>query len=236
MKTLFPKLFTLVFIALILPYNFAQIPTVTTDLPATGFESFVGEQFCFEAVFTNTGPPGYGPYYQFIFDPELSIDSTTFLGSSISFDPDPADTFPISGMLTDPVTGDPVTGPVGHKFTTISLPIGSLVTGAPQIPTDICLTIDNGTTINTPLVDAVSLTPIYKFGDSPTGTIPIVGTTVESDVTPTVIIYTYMDTRPEGEVPPGPSYPFTINVVGDIASNQFVAPIEFPGEDGGLWY
>ena len=45
----------------------AQTPNVSENVPA---ESFLGEPFCFQANFSNTGSPGYGPYLRLDLPPE----------------------------------------------------------------------------------------------------------------------------------------------------------------------
>jgi len=211
----------------------AQTANISLDIPATGHESFAGEQVCFTASWTNTGNTGFGPYYQLILAPDLTFASASFLNSSVST----SNVGTFSGSaLTDPWSQQSV--PASNvptdasSLTLLRLPAGSVVTNGPLLELEICATLATDATLNVAQDDAIRLIPVYEYGDSATGTTAIVGSETVADVTPSVIIYSYTDTSTEGEVPPGTSYPFNIVVTGDIASTKTVSPIQFPGEDG----
>ncbi|MCG8461424.1 MAG: hypothetical protein MI919_34515, partial [Holophagales bacterium] len=61
------------------PGALAQTPAVTLS-PSLPADVFAGESFCFTASFTNTGPPGFGPYLLVTLPPGASFDSATPLG------------------------------------------------------------------------------------------------------------------------------------------------------------
>ncbi|MEM7001492.1 MAG: hypothetical protein AAF529_11950, partial [Pseudomonadota bacterium] len=200
-------------------------PTLSATPPA---EDFVGETFCFDAELTNVGSTGYGPYYQVITKPDYLLDSATFLGTTLT--PINVGTFPAApgNQLTDPISGDPVTGPDGGELYVVRYPIGSVVTGQPSLDMNLCIDVDANATINVLETDAVELVPVYEFGDTPTGANgPTTGTRADYDFTPRVILYSIDDITAEMERPPGPAWEWDINVFADIASDRNVAPIDF---------
>ena len=202
---------------------FAQTPSITSGVPS---ESFLGEQFCFDTTLTNAGTPGYGPYLRLILPPELSFDSAEIFTSTATVIS--VGNFPASpgNQLTDPFTGTSVTGPAGSSFRIIELPVGSVVTGNPPLTTEICLTIQPAALVGTPY--PVSLTPVYRYGDTPTGANgPIVGVSPVQTVTPTVLLFEKTDSAPESERPPGPSWPVTYTLTANIANTATINPITF---------
>ena len=201
----------------------AQTPILTGGPPA---ESFVGEQFCFGTQLTNTGAPGYGPYVRLIVPDGFEFGSASaFGGADITF----GGTFPAApgNQLSDPLTGDTVTGPEGAELWIIRPRIGSVTTGQPPIDIDICIDIDVSATVGLPY--DVTLQPAYLFGDTPTGVNgPLYGTADTSQVTPTVITFEKNNTALEGsERTTGPTWPVTFTLTANIANGQTVTNLDF---------
>ena len=202
----------------------AQTPQLTEDVPS---ESFLGEQFCFEANFSNVGAPGFGPYLRLVVPPGLIFDSADIFGGSASFVN--VGVFPPApgNQLTDPNISQPVTGDEGSSLIILNYPIGSVVTGGPDLPIEICLTIDPAAEVGMPL--PVGVTPVYQFGDTATGDNgPIIGTPISPDVTPTVLLFDKTDGAPESERPPGAAgtswlIEYALNV--DIANTATINPL-----------
>ncbi|MEM7350716.1 MAG: isopeptide-forming domain-containing fimbrial protein [Acidobacteriota bacterium] len=195
----------------------AQTPavTVTPSLPA---QVFGGESFCFTAEFSNTGAPGFGPYLLVILPPGISFDSASALGGGSG---SVVGTFDGSGMLLDPISGSTVNGVAGGTLVVVTLPLGSVVAGGPQLDIEICATLDPSLAIGTPL--DIDLIPAYALGDTPTGDNgPIVGSTVTGQVTPVLAVLEKRNTAPEGERPPGPSFPFEYIISLDIANGSML--------------
>ena len=72
------------------------------------------------------------------------------------------------------------------------------------------------------------MTPVYRFGDTPTGVNgPIVGAPLTQSVTPTVILFDKANSAPEGERPPGPSWPITYTLSANVANAQTVFALRF---------
>ncbi|MBS3820322.1 MAG: isopeptide-forming domain-containing fimbrial protein, partial [Phycisphaerae bacterium] len=199
----------------------AQTPQIDQTLPA---ESFLGEQFCFETNFTNTGSPGYGPYLRVEVSGDLTLDSAEVFGTGTGFTN--VGTFPASpgNQLTDPITGQIVTGTPGNAFFVITYPVGSVVDGGPDLPVDLCFTIDPGATVGASL--PVSITPMYEFGDTPTGDNgPITGSTVDQGIVPTVLTFSKSENAPESERPPATTWPYTYTLAADIANTATINPL-----------
>src|SRR5690349_6817677 len=111
---------------------------------------FAGGQTCFIEEFVNQSTkPGFGPYLVFIVSPLLTFDSVSFLGSPLT--PTFIGTFPATGILPDTISNSAVNGTPGDKLYLIQPPIGSLVTGAPPLRLNICLTSDPLSPINVPI-------------------------------------------------------------------------------------
>ena len=200
---------------------FAQTPQVSQTVPS---DSFLGEQFCFETNFSNAGGPGFGPYLRLVVPPGLIFDSADVFGTGAGvqnigvFPPAPGN------QLNDPNIDQPVTGDEGSNLIILTFPIGSVVTGGPDLPIEICLTIDPAAEVGTPL--PVNITPVYQFGDTPTGDNgPIVGMPVTPNVTPTVLLFGKSDNTPESERPPGTSWPYEYRLSVDIANTATINPL-----------
>ena len=220
------------FLVLILLFNTTCVfaaPVPSVSIPASGAGSFppgelVGEQFCFEANFNNTGPDaGFGPYYQISLAPELALASASFSSNPVA-----VTNLGVIGPVTDPITGLPVTTPVGNTLYTVAFPIGSVTNGSPTLTMDLCIDVDPAATIDILIPDALTVTPGLVFGDTPTGANPpILGTTVEEDFTPRVIVYDLEDMTPEDERPPGPAWAWPVEACSNIAADLNVSPIDF---------
>ena len=197
----------------------AQTPQIDQTLPA---ESFLGEQFCFETNFTNTGSPGYGPYLRVELAADLTLDSAEVFGTGSGITN--VGTFPPGNQLTDPITGQTVTGTPGNALFVLTYPVGSVVDGGPDLPIEICLTIDPDATVGDSL--PVNITPMYEFGDTPTGDNgPITGSTINQGVTPTVLTFSKTQDAPESERPPATTWPYTYTLTADIANTATINPL-----------
>ncbi|HSH26950.1 MAG TPA: isopeptide-forming domain-containing fimbrial protein, partial [Wenzhouxiangella sp.] len=203
----------------------AQTPVASPTVPA---ESFLGEQFCFDVDFNNSGAPGYGPYLRLELAEGLTLDSADiFGGGSLSYVGD----FPASpgNQLTDPVIDQPVTGTPGAALYVLEYPVGSVVDGGPDLPAELCATIDPDAILGDPL--DIIIIPVYEFGDTPTGDNgPIIGSPINDPVTPTVMRFTKTDTAPESERTPGPSWPYSYNLTVDIANQAIINPLVISDE------
>jgi len=210
---------SVIFIGLLLSsLSYAQVPTT---VPAADSEAFPGSQICTNVEFQNTGAPGYGPYLRLSVPVGLSYSGTTLFWLNVPTTS--VGVFPAApgNQLTDPITGQTVTGNPGDSFYVIQPQIGSVVAGGPPLTFNVCLDIDTTATVNVPL--PVTVTPIYEFGDTPTGDNgPIVGGDDVFNITPVLVTFEKNNDTPESERPPGPSWPLTYTLNVDVADNNTI--------------
>lgn len=235
------SLLTVAFVAF---QAYGATPSTTNTLPD---EVFSGEQVCFAADFSNAGTTGFGPYLRAFIDPDLTLDSVTAFGSSVTVTT--VGTFAASpnNTLADPKSETEVTGTQGDTLVVFSLPAGSVVAGGPALTSEICITANGSADIGVPL--SLALQPVYEFGDSATGDNgPIEGTSVSADITPTVVNYAVTNNASESERVPGAGFEVSFNHVIDVAdgktltspqivdnlssSSAFVASATFNGGNG----
>ncbi len=207
----------LLFLLLILlQTSYAQVPNIG---PIMNESDFPGSSFCSTVSLTNTGPPGFGPYLQLIVPQDVTFNSAMLFGSSATATTVGVFPAPPGNMLTDTIISQDVTGPEGATLILIELPIGSLVAGAPQLDVEICFTIDAAATINDPLNIAVN--PVYQFGDTPTGDNgPIIGPPSNFTATPILAEFIKQNSAPEGERPPGTTWPVTYTLTANVAATN----------------
>ncbi|TMO83078.1 Ig-like domain-containing protein [Pseudoalteromonas spongiae] len=197
----------------------AATPSVTNSLPSS---SFAGEQTCFVANLTNSGTPGFGPYLRVFSDSSLNIDSAEMFGSSLNISTVGVFAATPGNQLTDPISGETVSGTGGQRFSTIVLPVGSVVTNGPDLTTTVCVSIDTGANIGTAL--DFSVQPVYEFGDTATGDNgPVAGILNTQSVTPTVISYAFDHNASESERVPGAAFPIGYTHTVDVANGKTVS-------------
>lgn len=201
----------------------AQTPSLAVSgLPAT---PLIGEQFCVDLNFTNTGgATGFGPYVLVNSGPFLSLSSLNFVDVAASIEQ--IGTFDASGVLTNPITGLPINGEPDGAAWIARYPVGSVDPGSPALLKTACAVAEVGAVPEVPI--NISLSPGFEFGDTSTGTNgPIEEAPQASTVTPVVARVQKDNTAPEGERPPGPSFPYnytwTVNVSeGEVIQNLLV--------------
>ncbi|MFK7958154.1 MAG: beta strand repeat-containing protein [Lysobacterales bacterium] len=190
-------------------------------------DPFVNEEFCYDQTLSNTGgDTGFGPYLRLSLPPGINFNSASVdpLGAtptSVAFDG--------AGNAIDPITNLPVTGPPNGTFVAVVPPIGSLTPGGPIITLNICLQSDDPTAPSDAAVgqayDIVSQ-PVFRFGNSPTGSTPIVGPAQTISSTLTVARFT-SKVNDFAQTEPPPGYPFNFILTVDIADGQAVTNLDF---------
>lgn len=191
----------------------AQTPEVAlVGLPAT---PLIGEEFCVDASFTNTdATTGYGPYLIAVVDAQIRQLSVDFVDIPPKLEQ--IGTFDASGVLIDPISGTTLTGNPGGSAWLARYPIGSVDQGQPALVMTVCAVVEAGADIGVP--KPVEVIPGFEFGDTTVGTNgPILGTQVDSTVTPELARITKSNSAPEGERPPGPSNAFVYSWNVDIS-------------------
>src|SRR5690554_2087623 len=125
----------------------AQTPVVTPS-PAAA-EALLGEQFCFDVPWENTGSPGYGLYLRVLLPPEVLFDGAQMFGSNLTvvtnatFPPAPGSTLADPLFLPATAPGNQVTAPEGWRMVVLEMPLGSVVANGPDLITELCVNTNN---------------------------------------------------------------------------------------------
>lgn len=214
----------------------AQAATpVITNLPPQS--AFIGESFCYDIPLTNSGTTGYGPYLRVIHDADLTFNGATFIGSnSATVNVGTFDTVANNNELEDPIIAQTVAGTEGFSFSTVDIPVGSVVTNGPDLTTNVCFTIDSNATPAEAF--AIEVTPVYEFGDTATGDNgPIVGTTQSASVEAALYQVTTQSSAAENELAAGPSFSATVTHTVDVANGPTIDNLQFTDVlDNGVQY
>lgn len=196
----------------------AQVPSLAVGgLPV---EPLVGETFCVDLALSNTGAAtGFGPYVVANSGPFLSWNSVSFVDVPVAISQ--IGTFDASGQLTNPITGQVITGEEGGTAWIARYPIGSVDPGNAPLEMTACGVVEVGAQINTPI--NVSFAPGFEYGDTSTGTNgAIEQPAVPGTVTPVVARVEKSNTAPEGERTPGPSFPFDYQWQVNISNAELI--------------
>jgi len=212
----------------------AATPVITNSPPQS---AFIGESFCYDIPLTNSGTTGYGPYLRVIHDADLTFNGATFIGSnSATVNVGTFDTVANNNELEDPIIAQTVAGTEGFSFSTVDIPVGSVVTNGPDLTTNVCFTIDSNATPAEAF--AIEVTPVYEFGDTATGDNgPIVGTSQSASVEAALYQVTTQSSAAENELAAGPSFSATVTHTVDVANGPTIDNLQFTDVlDNGVQY
>ncbi|MCC6856557.1 MAG: DUF11 domain-containing protein [Microbacteriaceae bacterium] len=198
----------------------------TSTVTAATSSPLLGEDVALTVTFDNTDTTdtGYGPYVDLVFDSGgadgddgVSFGSAAYLGAPLA----PLAVFDCTGTAqTHPLTGASVACPVGSQIIVLQLPFGSFTPGQPVAPVSVNASVSGLADVGISL--GVTATGGFAYGDSPTGTTPIVGTTDSATLVPEVVRFTKRVVAPEEETATGPNYPRQYVLEVDIADGQTV--------------
>ena len=187
----------------------------------------IGEDVDFVVTFDNadTTAAGYGPYVDLTFDSGgadgddgVSFTNASYLGAPLT----PLANFACTGVArTHPLTGLSIACPSGKQIVVIQLPFGSFTPGQPIADIAVVGAVSNLADVGFAL--GVTATPGFAYGDTATGSTPIIGSTAGASLTPEVVRFVKTYVGPEEETATGPNFPrgYTLDV--DIATGQTVA-------------
>lgn len=207
-------------------------PTPVAELASEQLQPFIGEQTQFVVAFDNddvaTGDTGYGPYVDLRFnaagadgDDGVTFGSASFLGAAVA----PLTTITCTGAaVVHPLTTLSVPCPIGTQLVIVQLPFGSFTAGQPIAHLDVSATISNKADVGVAL--AITATPGFAYGNSPTGTTATVGTASSISLTPQAIRFTKTYIGPEHETATGPNYPRGFRLSLDVATGITVNNIQ----------
>ncbi len=203
--------------------------TPSAALTSDQLEPLIGEQVSFDVAFDNTGSgsgdTGYGPYVDLRLNlagadgnDGMTFSGATYLGSAVT----PKATVTCSGVnVTHPLTGASVACAAGTQLVVLQLPFGSFTADQPIAHLGVTANLSNLADVATPQL-AVTATPGFAYGTSPTGNTPLVGSSQAINFTPQVLRFTKTYIGPEHETATGPNYPRRFRLSVDIANGQRV--------------
>lgn len=233
----------------------AAVPVVGLDVKDQEFPkmALIGEEFCYTARITNSGPagmPGYGPYIRLSLPPELDLAGASLPGVSPTDTGTEASVYPLAGndvklvgtfpgsagstgTLLDPWSNTNVTGDSTFKLWLIAAPIGSLFTDEPPIDLRICLKLDMNAKLGSLL--KVCHQPVYRYGTAATGNGAIEGAANCPEVMPVVVKLTKRAPNgpfsnkidPPIETATGDCNPVTFQLVANIADGKTLTNLVF---------
>jgi uncharacterized repeat protein (TIGR01451 family)/fimbrial isopeptide formation D2 family protein len=204
----------------------APVPAATITPAATTAQ--LGNNVQFNVSFDNVAitPPlvGYGPYLDVLLPlgidggvaaplDGLSFNSATYLGQPVT----PIDNFFCgpSGSFVHPLTGLITTCTPRQQVVVLPLPFGSFTDGQPPASVQVNTTLSNLADVGVPI--SLTVQPGFQFGASPTGTVPITGSLLSAQVTPSIFDLAKTYNGPEDETATGPNFPRSYNVQTSIA-------------------
>ena len=223
------------------------VPVVSLSAPSN---VLVGEDFSFTVDFDNTSAtdPGYGPYIDLIFPvngadgdagndtPDgIDFNNATYQGASVDTT---VLTFPDDGggsgcvdhpyAKTAPQTPLQVCGTTDDKLVVLRLPFGSFVPDQPETSIDVSASLSELADLDTPLT--IEAQGGFMFGtdslDNPSSDPSTVGSSVDTDVTPSVITQSKSFNGPENETATGENYTRRYTIDIDVADGQTVDDVE----------
>lgn len=209
----------------------AAPPVPTASLNFLGGTSpLLGETLTFEVGFDNTDSTasGYMPYFDLYLpiagadgDDGIAFTSASYLGAPISS----ALNQTCSGSaVVHPLTGVATSCPAGQQLVVLRLPFGSFTPAQPSAPITVTAALSILADVATPL--AVAATGGFAFGDSPTGSTPIVGPTASANLVPNVVRFTKRYVGPEHETAAGPSFPRQHTLAVDVADGSTLTVLD----------
>ena len=194
-----------------------------TPIPSN--DALIGEQGCVTTEFSNTDSPGYGPYFNITLSEKITLDTVNIIGIDLPF----SQIGVIDGItpVLDPISAiEIVATPVANVYQVIP-PIGSVVENGPVLDFEICGTLQTNLTAGE--LQEITVTPGYIYGDTPTGENgPIYdpGDQETGTINPVVLELEKSNTAPEGERPPGPSFPFDYHLSVNIAAGAVIENVQ----------
>lgn len=205
----------------------APVPSVTIS-PAT-VTGLLGAPVTVTISFDNTSALGsdigFAPYIDLRLDAAgadgddgITFGSATYLGTDVDAT---TITCPAGGgNVTHPMTGEQVDCPDGNQLVVIAVPFGGFAPSQPPAPITVTLNPSPLADVGVPL--AISATPGFAFGDSPTGQSSISGAPTSTTYTPTPLTFRKVYNGPEGETATGPNFTRQYSLIVDVPNGQTV--------------
>ena len=193
------------------PSAAAAPPVATAALTVSQPNPLIGEALTFGVSLDNTDTTatGYMPYVDLLLpiaggdgDDGISFTSATYFGAPVTT---PLIQTCASAPVTHPLTAMSTPCPAGRQLVVMQLPFGSFTPSQPAATIQVQAALSNLADVGLAL--PISATPGFAYGDSPTGSTPIGGSTVTSSISPQVVTFLKRYLGPENETAAGPNYP-----------------------------
>ncbi len=216
----------------------SSIPTVSLTAPS---QAFIGATAPVSLGFSNTGDePGYSPWAYVVLDAtghdgndgvSFVANSASYLGASVTT---VVATYDVNGNATgptfarDPATDKPLTltgGTPGNQVVFFQLPFGSFAAGQPTATVNFNVALSNQAYLGSPL--SLQAGGGFALGNTPLDEGPpvdpsILGSTVTTSVTPTILNVTNNYNGTESETATGANFQHQYTIGVSIANGQTV--------------
>ena len=204
-------------------FTMAPDPEITISNPG---DVFINEDFNFTISFNNAGnTTGFGPIVELTLPSKITFKNARFLtANGIQITAINLGVFPSSGVINNPYTHRPAYGDPGEHLWVLFYPLGSFTPDQPSATIYVNAHLAQNSSLGTPL--NITAKPWFQFGNSPTGTVSIEGDPVSATVNPTVIKLTKKAILHEKETATGPNYPYTYQLILDIANGATVTHVD----------
>lgn len=188
----------------------------------------ISETFQGQVTLDNTGSVlGYMPSVELFLPPGISVVSAVAQGANIA--PVFVGQFPAVGGLTQPLTAETMSGPLGDSFVYLRLPHSSMAASAPAIQVDVTFNLAPTAGVGSSL--DIGATCLFAFGIDPVNN-PSVDPPVRSDLRTNGSDQTLSTVQPQAltviqrappPTPTGPNFPVSFDVEIDVGAGAVVS-------------
>jgi fimbrial isopeptide formation D2 family protein len=237
-------------------------PIPTAQLPDPAKDVLVNDAFKFCVTFENTGNgPGFAPFIDLVIprDPingNSPCDGITFISAQVTstnpgvpLTPEPfvpggcTSTATTSTHPFDPKVMSPTTLAAGMQLITLSLPFGSYQPAPqPKIMIEVTAKVEAFANVNNPM--KIYVRGGFRYGGTTGSGAGIVQTTSNppgawqtQTITPRVVILHNTYSGGDQETVPGPNFPQTFTITGDVAPGAVLNGLTLQSclNSGGVW-
>ncbi|MBX7070935.1 MAG: DUF11 domain-containing protein [Microthrixaceae bacterium] len=212
----------------------AAPPVASADLSIAQQNPLIGETLTFAVSLDNTDTTatGYMPYVDLLLpiaggdgNDGISFTNATYLGTAVTT---PLVQTCTGAPVTHPLTSLSTACPVGTQLVVLQLPFGSFTPSQPAATVQVNAAVSQLADVGLAL--SISATGGFAFGDSPTGSTPIVGSTDSSNVVPQVVTFRKRYVGPENETATGANFPRQHVLEVDVANGVTLTTLDVTDE------
>ena len=228
-------------------------PIPSATISPNPLEPFSNEDFTFTVSMENSAAPGSG-FNGFNFELELLLPPDVTLNLPIvsplfgSLTPFATIVVPISGQVTNPITGEVLSGLTpGLTYVLVEIPLGTVTPETPPVAFNFSATMSGTATPGVTLSQPITAAALFAYGTDPLdnqssdpvvrNSIPGVtvapipstqGAAAQAPVTPVLYVPTKTAATLDGNgTATGPNYPIVYTLEADIARASTLTPLRF---------